>query len=195
MLNTINAVFNNPTARKVFLRLRVPLALVLVWLIAYTARTDLLCIGFAVSMFGQAIQLWSFASLVKNEQLTARGPYVMVRNPMYLGRYFMVLGFLLVVGGGAAVTIAVVVAYTLLYWFYMYNRVRREETRLAGLLGEPYRAYGERVNRFLPNLGRIGDPAVRFFNWGVLTNNNGHWNLLATLAAWGALTFYLHYVR
>jgi len=51
-----------------------------------------------VSVLGEAIQLWSFASLVKNEQLTARGPYVLVRNPMYLGRFFLILGIALLFG-------------------------------------------------------------------------------------------------
>jgi len=189
MLNAINKLFNHPTARKIFLTLRIPLVLVLVALVAHYARTELMCAGFAVSMFGQAIQLWSFASLVKNEQLTARGPYVLVRNPMYLGRYFLILGFAVVTG-----SVWAIVAYTLFYWFYMDNRVRREETRLAQLLGAPYRSYCERVNRFLPNLLQLGDPAVRFFNLGVMRNNNGHWNLLATLLAWGALYGYRRYL-
>ena len=46
-------------------------------------------------MFGQLIQTWCFASLVKNWQLTERGPYLMCRNPMYIGRYFLILGFVL----------------------------------------------------------------------------------------------------
>jgi hypothetical protein len=87
-----------------------------------------------------------------------------------------------------------IVAYTLFYWFYMYNRVRREETRLAQLLGTPYRAYCEHVNRFLPNLLKLGDPGVWFFNLGVMRHNNGHWNLLATLLAWAALYGYRHYL-
>jgi protein-S-isoprenylcysteine O-methyltransferase Ste14 len=190
MLNAINSLFNNPTARKVFLVLRVPLVLVLVGLIAYFARVELLCAGFIVSMFGQLIQLWSFASLVKNEQLTARGPYVMVRNPMYLGRYFLVLGFIVVTG-----SVTAVVVYTLFYWFYMDNRVRREEVRLAQLLGEPYRNYCATVSRFLPNLLKLGEPAVRFFNLGVMRNNNGHWNLLGTLIAWMVLYSYLRLLR
>src|SRR5687767_12397509 len=151
MLKTINAFFNNPTARWIFLKLRWVLAIVLVALIARHAQPSLLCWGFVISMFGQAIQLWSFASLVKNEQLTARGPYVMVRNPMYLGRFFMIFGFLLLLANAW-----VLVAYTLVYWFYMYNRVRREEVRLERLLGEPYRNYCVNVSRFVPNLLKLG---------------------------------------
>jgi protein-S-isoprenylcysteine O-methyltransferase Ste14 len=190
MLNAIHSLFNHPTARKLFLALRVPLILLLVGLVAYYARVELLCVGFSVSMFGQLIQLWSFASLVKNEQLTARGPYVMVRNPMYLGRYFLILGFIVVTG-----SVIAMVLYTLFYWFYMYNRVRREEVKLGEGLGEPYRNYCATVNRFVPNLLKLGAPAVRFFDLGVIRNNNGHWNLLATLIAWAVLYAYLRFLR
>jgi protein-S-isoprenylcysteine O-methyltransferase Ste14 len=188
MLNAIHTLFNHPVARKIFLNLRYIFAIAAVAAIAYYARRELLCAGFVVSMFGQLIQLWSFASLVKNEQLTARGPYVMVRNPMYLGRFFLILGFVVVTGSYVAI-----VAYSLFYWFYMYNRVQREEARLSQLLGEPYRAYCARVNRFLPNLLKLGDPMVRFFDFGVMRRNNGHWNLLATLIAWAALAWYRRY--
>ena len=190
MLDTINALFNHPVARKIFLNLRYVLALLAVGLIAYYTRVELLWPGFIVSMVGQAIQLWSFASLVKNEQLTARGPYVMVRNPMYLGRYFLILGFIVATGSYVAI-----VAYTVFYWFYMANRVRREEKRLSQLLGEPYRAYCGAVNRFLPNVFKAGEPAVRFFDLEVMRHNNGHWNLLATLVAWAMLVLYRFYLR
>jgi protein-S-isoprenylcysteine O-methyltransferase Ste14 len=190
MLNTINTIFNHPVARKFFLNLRWLLAFGLLLITAYYALPEWLLPGFAVSMFGQAIQLWSFASLVKNKELTARGPYVMVRNPMYLGRYFLILGFIVATGSWLAI-----IVYTLFYWFYMANRVAREEKKLAALLGEPYRNYCARVNRFLPDLTRIGDPAVRFFDSAVLRHNNGHWNLLATLVAWVMLVLYRVYLR
>ena len=39
-----------------------------------------------------------FASLTKNSDLAIRGPYAMVRNPMYLGRFFILFGFLMLLG-------------------------------------------------------------------------------------------------
>ncbi|BAV32470.1 hypothetical protein SCL_0146 [Sulfuricaulis limicola] len=190
MLDTIHRFFNNPSARKIFLALRYPLFLAVLVLLALKARIALLPMAFLVSLLGEAIQLWSFASLVKNEQLTARGPYVLVRNPMYLGRFFLILGVVLLFGNPY-----VTLAYVVFYYFYMVNRVGREEKRLAELLGQPYRDYCARVNRFLPSFGRLLDPAVRFFNRGVLFRNNGHWNLLAMLVFYGVLAGYLIYIR
>ena len=190
MLQAIHDIFNNREARKLFLRLRYVLALALLVWLALNADAALFLPAFLVSLFGQAIQLWSFAALVKNEQLTARGPYVLVRNPMYLGRFFLILGLMLLLDN-----LYLTAAYVVLYYFYMVNRVQREERLLEELLGQPYRDYCARVNRFLPSFGRLSDPAVRFFDWGVLRRNNGHWNLLATLLFYGVLYGYVVYFR
>ena len=190
MLDTVHGFFNHPLARKIFLKLRYVLFLAVLVLLARYADVALLPVAFLVSLSGEAIQLWSFASLVKNEQITARGPYVLVRNPMYLGRFFLILGIVLLFGNHY-----LTVAYVIFYYFYMVNRVGREERRLAQLLGQPYRDYCARVNRFLPAFSRLFDPAVRFFNGSVLYRNNGHWNLLAMLAFYGALAAYLLYFR
>lgn len=144
--------------------------------------------GLLVSMFGELIQVWSFASLVKNETLTARGPYVMVRNPMYLGRYFLVLGFILLPGNVYAVLI-----YTVFYYFYMVNRVKREENRLAGILGEPYQEYCRQTNPFLPDFSRLTRPDVWFWDWNVMVMNNGHWNFLSAVVAWTVVYVYMFY--
>lgn len=190
MLQAIHRLFNHPGARRVFLWLRYPIFIAIVVLLAMYARREWFWPALAVSMLGEAIQLWSFASLVKNEQLTARGPYVLVRNPMYLGRYFLILGLLLLLANPW-----VLLGYTVLYFFYMVNRVGREEQRLAGLLGEPYARYRADVNRFLPDPRRLTDPALRFFSLPVMVNNNGHWNLLSVLIGYGALYLYIFFLR
>lgn len=190
MLDVLHGLFNHPGLRKLFLRLRYVLALVLLAAVARYARPEWLLPAFLVSLFGEGIQLWSFASLVKNEQLTARGPYVLVRNPMYLGRFFLILGVVLLLAN-----VYVAAAYVVLYYLYMVNRVGREERRLEALLGEPYREYRRRVNRFWPTFSRFADPGLRFFRRDVLIRNNGHWNLAAMLAAYGALYGYLQYLR
>ncbi len=190
MLQAIHGIFNHPGARKVFLKLRYVLFLGLLVLLARYADAARMPVAFLISFLGEMIQLWSFASLVKNEQLTARGPYVLVRNPMYLGRFFLILGLVVLLGN-----LYLIPVYILFYYFYMVNRVKREEVRLTQLLGQPYQDYCARVNRFMPSWSKLFDPAVRFFNREVLLRNNGHWNLLAMLSFYGALYAYLEYFR
>lgn len=188
MINVIHSLFNNAALRKLFLKIRYPLVFALLVALVFFIQPQWLLTGFVVSMLGEAIQLWSFASLVKNEELTARGPYVMVRNPMYLGRFFLMLGFILLFGNPYVIAV-----YCVLYYFYMVNRVKREERRLERLLGEPYRAYCATTNRFLPSFQRLVNKQVWFFDWGVLFSNNGHWNLLSALAAYGVIFAYLYF--
>lgn len=190
MLKTIHDIFNNRRLRKLALKLRWLIMIGIAVALAQYGQRDWLVIGFAVSALGEAIQTWSFASLVKNEELTARGPYVLTRNPMYLGRFLLILGFVLLWANPYVTAV-----YVVLYYFYMVNRVGREETMLAPLLGDRYAEYCRRVNRFAPMLSRMGDPAIRYFNANVLTSNNGHWNLFGWLLAWSVVAAYILWLR
>ncbi len=109
---------------------------------------------------------------------------------MYLGRFLLILGFVLLWANPYVTTV-----YVVLYYFYMVNRVAREEKVLAPLLGERYADYCRHVNRFVPMLSRVTDPAIRYFNIAVLTTNNGHWNLLGWLIAWSAIAVYIFWIR
>lgn len=188
MLQVIHKIFNHHGLRKLFLKLRMPIVLAILVVLAMTMQPQMLLPGFLISMFGELIQTWSFASLVKNEELTARGPYVMVRNPMYLGRYFLVLGFIILPGNMIAVVI-----FTLFYYFYMVNRVKREEAKLAKILGQPYQEYCQRTNPFWPGFSRLLDSHVWFWNWRVCFMNNGHWNFLSAIISWAIVYVYLVY--
>jgi protein-S-isoprenylcysteine O-methyltransferase Ste14 len=83
----------------------------------------------------------------KDQELVTQGPYSLVRNPLYL---FSFLGFLGVgmAFGSMALAAFMAVIFALGHW----PEVRREETRLAALFGEPYEAYRRRVPAFLPRL-------------------------------------------
>jgi protein-S-isoprenylcysteine O-methyltransferase Ste14 len=178
MLDAIHRLFNNPTLRKVLVKSRVLLGAAVVALLIWKLDPRWLLPGFLISMFGEAIQLWCFASLDKGRTLAFNGPYALVRNPMYLGRYFILLGGLMVLGSGW-----VLIAFTVVYYFYMVNRVKREEEYLRGPLGAPYEDYLRTVNRFLPGPPKPGS-RLAFWDWKLLKRNHGTTNLVATLAFW-----------
>jgi protein-S-isoprenylcysteine O-methyltransferase Ste14 len=177
----IQGLFSSVPLRRFLFRTRYLLALVLAVPLARYLEPQRLPVALAISLFGQLIQGWCFASLVKNVELTIRGPYVLVRNPMYLGRYFIVLGFVWLLDSWWAVG-----ALTLVYLLYMVHRVRREEGRLRRAYRERFEAYCNEVNRFLPSLGRSGDPRIRYWDHAIFIENHGHWNILLTLGAFAA---------
>src|SRR5688572_23130742 len=145
MLSSVHAIFNHPGVRAVWQKSRVLAALAVAAAILWFMDPRWLLAGFIVSMIGEAIQLWCFASLNKDTDLACNGPYTVVRNPMYLGRFFILLGMVMLPGNAW-----IILAYTLLYYFYMVNRVKREEERLRAALGASYVDYCGKVNRFLP---------------------------------------------
>ncbi len=185
-LDRINGVFNHEGMRKLWLRIRIPIgALVLCGLIPLVKR-EWFWLGLPVSLAGEFIQLWCFAALHKGKELACKGPYAFVRNPMYLGRYFIVLGFVLLLG---EIGLWLLVPYTAFYWFYMFNRVGREEAFLKKALGEPYADYCRRVNRFLPTCKGVSAQSVCYWNWALLTKNHGWINAAALVGVYVVLYF------
>ena len=175
-MELINKVFNHPRLRKALVKSRIFLGIVFLILILIYGKLELYFLAFAVSIFGELIQIWSSGSLEKNKVLTARGPYSLVRNPMYLGRFLVILGGMLLLGN-----IYFVLAYVVIYYFYMANRVKREEKHLGKIFGEPYRIYCREVNRFIPNLRVYEKGELVFFRFNILFHNNEHLNFLAVI--------------
>jgi protein-S-isoprenylcysteine O-methyltransferase Ste14 len=183
----IHGLFNNTTARKVLLKLRIPLFLAALVLLVPNIKPGLFLPGFLVTIFGSLFQSWCFGSLDKNKSLAIQGPYALVRNPMYLGRFFLLFGCLLLVGN-----IWILLIFTILYYFYMANRVKREEEHLKGIFGGDYNMYCREVHRFIPTLKGTYLKNIWFFKWDLFFQNHGHWNFLAVLASYGvfwAFTF------
>ncbi|HEX6591093.1 MAG TPA: methyltransferase [Moraxellaceae bacterium] len=192
MKNFLDYIFSDAKLRAFAVRFRevigVAAAVLLVWWLG--VRKEDFWLAFAVAMVGEFIQLWCFASLDKNSSLAFRGPYAFVRNPMYLGRYFIVLGVLLLLDRWQ---IPVVVIYTLLYWFYMANRVKREEALLRQVFGQDYADYCAEVRPFLPRLTPYRNSTVAFWNWQLFRNAHGPFNLVATLIGFAVVYGLLQY--
>ena len=183
----IHDIFNNEMLRSFLSRFRYPIFIAFFILLIPQIRPSLLLPGFIMSLFGELIQLLSFASLDKNKSLAVKGPYLLTRNPMYIGRLFLILGGVILVGN-----IWVILGFIIFYYFYVINRVKREERRLGLLFGEQYEHYCREVNRFMPSLKLSNRRTLWFFKWDLLLQNNGHKSLIAVLS--GYLILYLYTV-
>ncbi|PLY02369.1 MAG: hypothetical protein C0623_03920 [Desulfuromonas sp.] len=110
----------------------------------------------------------------------------MVRNPMYLSRYFIILGIFLLVGVPG---VWAAIPYTVIYGFYMVNRVEREEKKLIDLFGKDYEDYYNSVPRFIPSFKGFDLQAVLFWNWETFHENHGAMNMIGLLVVYAI--FYL----
>ena len=189
VVDWVHQVANNLTVRRAVTMLRYPLGVLLIVLCGFLVRPEYYFIGLGVSVFGEAIQLWCFASLAKQQDLAANGPYALVRNPMYIGRYFLIIGGVLMTGN-----VALLIATTVIFWFLTTKRVKREEAVLTDIFGDSYAQYCATVHRFLPSTRGVNGGHLRFFRWHLLAENHAYWNLLGAVVAWAGM-YYFAFLR
>ncbi len=108
--------------------------------------------GLSVMAFGQLIRVLASSAIVKSRTLTVSGPYAVVRNPLYLGTAFMVLGLLISLSNpqsplrtGLAWLITIV-SFTLIYRV----QINAEEEFLFSAYGPEFERYKSRVNAIIP---------------------------------------------
>jgi protein-S-isoprenylcysteine O-methyltransferase Ste14 len=117
--------------------------------------------GALIALMGAVLRVWGAAYLgystvhhgdMQGGAVMAAGPFRYVRNPLYLGGWFMMLAIcLLMTPSGALFTMALITI------FYL-RLILGEEAFLTAKLGEPYKEYLRAVPRLLPRL-RSGLPA------------------------------------
>jgi len=162
--------------RKVFQKMRVFIVLAFVLFILFYARRGAYYAAFCTTLAGEILQIWAAASLKKNKILLPKGPYVLVRNPMYVGRFFVFLGLVILFGH-----IIPVIIYCILYSFYVTTRVSREEIKLKAIFGNRYEEYIHRVNRFIPHFRNFSFSDLAYFNVSNLLANRELYNLLGII--------------
>jgi protein-S-isoprenylcysteine O-methyltransferase Ste14 len=125
------------------------------------ATTMVIVTGALAALLGAVLRVWGAAYLgygtvhhgeMLGGELMAAGPYRYVRNPLYLGGWFMMLAICLQMTPSGALFTMVLVTI-----FYL-RLTLGEEAFLAATLGESYKEYLRAVPRLLPRL-RSGLPA------------------------------------
>jgi hypothetical protein len=188
-LDLVHGAFNSRALRRLLLGLRAPLTFAIAAAFCYLAKREWFWIGLLISAAGALLQLWCFSSIAKQEELAINGPYKFVRNPMYLARFVLILGFVVITGNPWLIGL-----YVVFYYFYMVNRVRREEKKLIKVFGEPYLDYSRQVNRFLPTSCYSGGRLL-YARMDLLVRNNGHWNVLGVAAFYTICYFVTFFLK
>jgi protein-S-isoprenylcysteine O-methyltransferase Ste14 len=189
LINRIHDFFNDKKIRKTFLRLRLPLGILCLILMGVLVKQSAsqgnyawIAFGFLVSVLGEAFQVWCLSTIKTQKKLTVTGPYMFMRNPMYIGRFFLVFGILMMTG-----RIWIMLIFAILYYFYMVNRVKREEKVLADLFEKDYADYCRDVNRYIPGFKRFDKNLLWSFNAESMRQNHVLINIAAALACYIAL--------
>lgn len=138
-------------------------------LLSFTLATPVVIVAAALlSGIGALLRVWGTAYLgagtvqsmsMKAQGVMADGPYRYVRNPLYLGLWFMVAGLAFLMPPTGALFAIVLISVFLL------RLILGEEAFLSSQLGEPYRAYLASAPRLIPRLRTTVAHRGRKPNW------------------------------
>ena len=113
-------------------------------------------IGLAVCIFGAFIAIWSRQLIGKNwslavqlkedHELIQKGPYSLVRHPIYSGLILLFLGNAVMVGDWRGLIAVAIVFASFLY------KSRKEENWLIAQFGTKYKSYKKNTDMFIPGI-------------------------------------------
>ncbi len=145
--------------KKLLQKFRVPLgfAFSAVLLIFANPTPIFLAIGAAIAIIGLLIRAWSSGHIRKNQDLAISGPYAFTRNPLYLGSFFLGLGFMI------SSALWWLGALFIILFLGIYLPVMSVESdELTSIFGDDYKEYAERVPLFFPRLTRFKSSDKKF---------------------------------
>jgi len=126
----------------------------------YFARPTVLsvAIGSVFVVFGESVRFWSSGLLLKTKELMTAGPYRYTRNPLYLGRFLILTGVIIMVNLPNYLSlVGLVVGWGWFLGVYMRRKEEVEPARLREEHGEAYDRYFEAVPALFPTFQPYAD--------------------------------------
>jgi protein-S-isoprenylcysteine O-methyltransferase Ste14 len=149
--------------------------------------TALFVLPWLLMLMGVGVRLWGAGNLRKNQEITDRGIYVMVRHPLYLGSLSLFLAYFLTVGD----PLVGLSLFAVLVGAVYYPTMLAEEEYLTLKFPGAFARYRP-PPRLLPDLRRLGE-ALRTDRFGV---GAAYRNLgFRSAGAFLALPLFLRFLR
>ena len=153
--------------------------------ILYKARPTLASFlgGAALIVAGEAVRIWAAGHLKKNRELTTSGPYAYLKNPLYFGTFWIMLGFFLI--SRAFALMAVGLIGFLIYYAPYKNR--REGRRLLERFGDQWKDYDRAVPDYLPRVTPFEGQAQGRWSFPLFLENDEQGTAAAVVVGMAAL--------
>jgi protein-S-isoprenylcysteine O-methyltransferase Ste14 len=116
------------------------------------------CLGLSLVAAGTLLRSWAAGILHKRIQLTTSGPYGLVRHPLYVGSFMMMLGFSALVNDTENIWIVIGPILAILVL-----RSIDEERSLSARFPADWKEYTESVPRYVPRRLSTNGPS----NWSL----------------------------
>lgn len=158
----------------------------IVLLVYFATPTSVsLGIGAGLLFFGELLRIWAAGHLEKNKDLCTSGPYAHVKNPLYVGTFLIMVGFLITGWNLYALGIGAI-GIVMFFAYYLPYKKRREGEKLRKLFGERFEDYDAKVPDFIPRLQPYPGSRGRW-RMSVAVKNSEHWTCMAVLMGWFAI--------
>lgn len=134
-----------------------PIPFVIMMIIFPSTTVQSLVMGTALMLVGEFIRIKGVShiggvsrtrSYSTGKKLITSGPFSIVRNPLYIGNFFLSLGLILIANVHPLFTLLFVAGFILQY----IPIVRWEESNLKQVFGREYEDYMKTVPRWIPKL-------------------------------------------
>lgn len=130
--------------------------------------------GVALLIAGEAIRFWALGFMEKKgKKLAMSGPYAFVRNPLYVGNFFLGLGVAVLVWNWI-IGIVFLVGFLGIYA----GTIRGEEKHLREMFGKTYEDYCKSVPSFFPRLTPYQAPEKDSFLWSRIVKHHEYITVL-----------------
>ena len=150
-------------------------------LVALASPTPLsLAGGGVLVLLGMAVRIWAGGHLSRSTELTTSGPYAYLRDPLYLGRVFLIVG-LCAMGSGWD-WVLLLVGLAVFFGSYMPRKYRKEMARLEAHFGEAYSRYAAQVPSLIPRLTPYPESRQKPWSSRLFWRENREQYLLAAVA-------------
>lgn len=151
--------------------------LLLLWVCAWftePAGEGRIIAGFVIAAIGQVWRIYAAGVIYKNRKLASTGAYSLVRHPLYLGNFLILVGFTL-----ACANWMVVALVAFFFLFYYPAAIRYEDHKLENIFGDEWREWSKGRAAMLPT-------SLRF-----RANQDADWSVRQSMLRNGELVYTL----
>jgi protein-S-isoprenylcysteine O-methyltransferase Ste14 len=159
------------------------LALAMILILARPTRFSII-FGAIIVLAGEAIRVWASGHLIRNDEVTTSGPYAYLRDPFYLGRLLLMIGFCAMAWGYN--WIILIIGLGVFFFNYMPRKYRKEMERLENIFGQEYRDYASYTRGLIPRLRPYPKARKRPWRFDLFWKENREQYFLC-----GAILFFL----
>ncbi len=134
--------------------LRQGVGLLLVAVCAHFAEPDsgTVTAGLVIALLGQVFRIYAAGFIFKNKQLASNGPYALVRHPLYLGNFLILIGFTL-----AAANLYVLGVVILFFLIWYPAAIAYEDGKLERIFEDEWREWSKNIRAIIPGRFRWAD--------------------------------------